>query len=91
MWSRRFQPRSTGGGTRVPRSLPRPPPPSLFSVFLGDRRCRLVTNFLAGREGKSWAIRAGGATGQVSWATTTWGREKDGRSFSSGFDASQDA
>jgi hypothetical protein len=33
---------------------------------------------VTGREGESWANGAGGATEQMSWATTGWGRPKEG-------------
>ena len=72
--------RSRGeGGPHSPGPLP--PARQVVSAFLGETvplGCFRGPTFLRAGEGKSWAIRAGGATGQVSLATTLWGRQKDG-------------
>ena len=71
-----------GGGPHSPGPLP-PAGPGRFLRSPGETPISCfgdvveASGFLIGREGKSWAIRAGGATGQVSWATTLWGRQKD--------------
>ncbi len=68
-----------GGGPHSPGPLP--PARQVVSAFLGKTvplGCFRGPTFLRAGEGESWANRAGGATEQMSLATSLWGRQKDG-------------